>query len=126
MPSFSVLPGSEGFFVFRPGSGLSITNPLLRSFREEPLKDQHMLQVRIQAVTVLVGVLLSSPVFGASFADRVVDYAPGIGFAAGFTNPVAALGAPTGTTTPFSPPFRTNQIVSIGTGGFLTLHMGRP
>src|SRR5690348_17084843 len=126
MPSFSVLSGSEGFSVFRPRAGLSITNPLLRLLCEEPLKDQPMLKVRIPVLAVSASVLLSSPVFGASFADRVVDYAPGIGFAAGFTNPVSALGAPASTTTPFSPPFRTNQMVSIGAGGFLNLHMGNP
>ena len=30
-------------FVFRPGAGLSITNPLLRLFVRSQLKDQHML-----------------------------------------------------------------------------------
>ena len=113
-------------FVFRPGAGLSIANPLLRTIRAEPLKDQHMLKIRIQALTISVGVLLNLTVLGADFADKVVAYASGAGFAAGFTNPVSALGAPTSTTTPFSPPFRTNQIVSIGAGGFLTLHMCNP
>ena len=67
-----------------------------------------------------------SRAFAAGFADTVVAYNPGTGFASGFTNASSALGAPTSAANPFSPPYRTNQIVSLGVGGSLTLHMGSP
>ncbi|MBL9147632.1 MAG: hypothetical protein JNM94_02970 [Phycisphaerae bacterium] len=64
------------------------------------------------------------------FATTVVNYVAGIGAASGFTNPLVALGSPERFTgdglipqavTPFQPPFMTNEIVSIGMGGSLTL-----
>ena len=68
------------------------------------------------------------------FATRVVSYVAGTGAAPGHRNPQTALGEPartTGTTsapetvTPFQPPWMTNQIVSIGAGGSLTLELGQ-
>jgi len=57
------------------------------------------------------------PSNAAGFADAVVAYNPGTGFAMVFTNASSTLGAPTVTANPFSPPFRTNQIASLGAGG---------
>jgi hypothetical protein len=79
--------------------------------------------------------LAGAPSGGAAFAESpfattVVNYSPGIGAAGGYTNPLVALGAPERFTgdglvpqavTPFQPPFMTNEIVSIGLGGSLTL-----
>jgi hypothetical protein len=64
----------------------------------------------------------------AQFADAVLSYNSGTGFATGFTNPNAALGAPASgaSVTPFSPPFSQSQIVSIGAGGEITLQMDSP
>ena len=64
----------------------------------------------------------------AQFATSVVSYNRGIGFAAGFTNASAALGAPTAgaSVTPFAPPFSKTQLVSIGTNGSLTLQFNPP
>jgi len=64
----------------------------------------------------------------AQFATSVVDYNSGAGFAAGFTNASAALGAPASgaAVTPFAPPFSKSQIVSIGAGGDITLQMSAP
>jgi len=69
----------------------------------------------------------------AQYADYVVAYTAGAGVSASFTNPVTALGEPARVTgasgaavTPFNPPFRSDQIVSIGAGGSLTLHLGQP
>src|SRR6185369_9746886 len=46
---------------------------------------------------------------------------------AGFTNPITVLGEPTRSgVTPFSPPFRTSQILSVGAGGSLTVHLHTP
>jgi hypothetical protein len=61
------------------------------------------------------------------FADSVVSYDPGTGFVAGFTNANVVLGQPstvnpfTEATDVFDPPYGTDQIVSIGTGGSLTV-----
>jgi hypothetical protein len=66
------------------------------------------------------------------FADAVVSYDPGTGFVAGFTNPAVALGEPstvnpyTEATDVFDPPYGANQIVSIGTGGSLTVRFKKP
>lgn len=69
-----------------------------------------------------------------SFATQVVLYVPGMGAAQGFTNPQVALGPPERFTgeglapqavTPFQPPFRPNEIVSIGLGGSLVLAFDR-
>lgn len=67
------------------------------------------------------------------FAVTVVDYVPGIGAAAGYQNPQAALGWPErftgegiypGVVSPFSSPWLANEVVSIGLGGRLTLEIG--
>ena len=69
------------------------------------------------------------------FATRVVSYVAGTGAAVSHRNPQTALGEPsraTGTAsapetvTPFQPAWMTNQIVSIGAGGSLTLELGQP
>jgi hypothetical protein len=74
------------------------------------------------------------------FADHVTAYEPGTGFATdfssglGFTNTVAALGAPSAVTpgefggpvTPFSPPFVAEQLLSIGEGGTATFEFDPP
>ena len=65
--------------------------------------------------------------FAGNFAERIISYNPGAGFAAGFTNPAAALGAPSkinpygDAVDPFDPPYGTEQIVSLGAGGSLTI-----
>src|SRR4051812_42252942 len=66
------------------------------------------------------------------FADAVVSYDPGVGFAPRFTDPVAAVGEPSQVnpygepTDPFDPPYGTNQIVSIGAGGHLVVQFHTP
>jgi hypothetical protein len=64
----------------------------------------------------------------AQYATSVVDYNSGTGFAAGYTNASAALGAPApgASVTPFAPPFSKSQLVSIGAGGDITLQMSVP
>ncbi|MBX3322936.1 MAG: hypothetical protein KF757_08095 [Phycisphaeraceae bacterium] len=69
------------------------------------------------------------------WASAVIDYDPGTDPAFGYTDPAAALGAASrmsgasfgfpSVVSPFSPPFETDQIVSIGHGGSITLRMGR-
>jgi hypothetical protein len=77
-------------------------------------------------LTTVGVVVMSTAVGSAQFADSVVDYVPGTGNAPGFTNASTALGAPTmalsyGPVDPFNPPFAQSNVVSIGTGGWLTL-----
>jgi hypothetical protein len=79
------------------------------------------------------------------YVSRVVDYQPGVGYAtewatgAGFTNLAAVLGAPSRVTVdpdpqfggtfavdPFAPPYLSSQLLSVGTGGSLTVQLSRP
>jgi hypothetical protein len=62
----------------------------------------------------------------AGFADAVIDYNLGSGFAIGFTNASTVLGAPTVSANPFSPAFRNTQLLSIGAGGYLTVQFSTP
>jgi hypothetical protein len=92
------------------------------------LKDQFMLKARLLALAAASFVVASH---ATPFADRVVSYDPGTGFAPRFTNPAAALGEPSrlnpyGDTDPFDPPYGTNQVVSIGAGGHLLLQFHTP
>lgn len=69
------------------------------------------------------------------WASGVVEYIEGDDAAFGYTDPNAALGAASrmsgasfgfpSVVSPFSPPFETDQVVSIGHGGSITLRMGR-
>jgi hypothetical protein len=83
------------------------------------------------SVLALSGVVLTSQA-AAFYAARIVGYDPGIGHAPNFTHPEAALGEPSRVnpfgeaTDPFNPPYGTNQIVSIGAGGSLTVRFHRP
>lgn len=64
---------------------------------------------------------------GGVFASGYVEYEPGTGATSGFTNPLSAVGSATRTTgfdlrvTPFNPAFGSEELVSIGRGGWLTL-----
>jgi hypothetical protein len=75
----------------------------------------------------------------AQFADSVVAYNPGSGFTTGYTNSIAALGSPSRQTVdpdplfggtypvdPFSPPYLSTQLVSLGAGGSLTVRLSTP
>jgi hypothetical protein len=76
----------------------------------------------------------------ANYADSVMSYSPGIGYATefgtgiGYTNAAAALGEPSvvtpgqfgGPVDPFNPPYLKEQLVSLGAGGSLTLGFSNP
>lgn len=74
------------------------------------------------------------PMAYGQYASAVVSYSAGSGAAPGFDQPTAALGEPSrftvhefgGPVDPFSPPFLSAQIVSIGAGGSLTLELAAP
>ncbi len=69
------------------------------------------------------------------FAYEIIDFDLGSGGSMGFDNPLTTLGSPerfTGEGTfpsvvsPFSPPFGTDEIVSIGNGGWITVGFDTP
>lgn len=73
----------------------------------------------------------------AGFADAVVNYDPGTGYAVefgsglGYTDPTTALGEPLrntpfGAVTPFNPPYSRNDLVSLGVNGTLTVSFSSP
>lgn len=80
---------------------------------------------KVWLALALAGGLLVPQSSHAQFADAVISYNSGTGFAAGYTNASAALGAPASgaSVTPFAPPSSKSQIVSIGAGGEITLQL---
>ncbi len=81
----------------------------------------------VRIALALAGALSVHQAAAQNFASRVVGYHPGTDHAGGFTNARAALGRPSRSNPfgeavdPFNPPYGTNQIVSIGAGGSLTV-----
>lgn len=83
-----------------------------------------------------IALLATSTVTHAGdFAHAVISYAPGSNATNGYTNPATALGAPErftgegiapGSVTPFQPCFLNTEVVSIGSGGQLTLGFDPP
>jgi hypothetical protein len=79
------------------------------------------------------GILIATSLC-AQYATTVVDYLPGTGFSATRTNAAASLGEPSrvtpgdfgGPVDPFAPPYTATQLVSIGTGGSLTVGFANP
>jgi len=128
MPSFSDFRGLEVFYFSDPALvSQSITRSVILM---EHLKDQHML--RIQSL-VLASVFVSFAARG-QFANAVVSYVPGAGFSPGYTNASTALGEPSritpgiygGPDDPFDPPYLTSELVSMGSGGSLTVKFDKP
>jgi hypothetical protein len=92
----------------------------------------------MQTKSVLFVVSLLTPWISAprasaqAFADQVVTYTAGDGAVKGYDNPRSALGAPSQTTLyhgaesgvdPFNPPWTADQLVSVGAGGSITVHV---
>jgi hypothetical protein len=85
---------------------------------------------------VIVGMLgtalPATQIQAAPFADAVISYDPGVGYATRFTNVKSVLGEPSrinpfgDPTDPFDPPYGTNQILSLGEGGSLTVQFHAP
>ena len=77
----------------------------------------------------MVGLFLFSQPILAQFADSVVDYRPGTGVDPHYAHPTAALGEPSrftpgafgGPIDVFDAAYLSNQVVSIGPGGAITL-----
>src|SRR5262249_19418512 len=125
MPSFSVLSGSEGFSFQASRWSLNRKPRPLNLDLEDKIERSAMSKVRFLALATAT-IVASFTSHATGFADAVVAYDPGTGFASGFTNASSALGAPSRAANPFNPPYHTDDIVSIGAKGFLSLHMGSP
>ena len=90
----------------------------------------------IQSVVALIVTLVFCESAAASpWGFAVVSYDPGLGAAPGYQNPATALGAPErftgegvfpGAVTMFNSAFGTDEIVSIGEGGHLTVRFDQP
>lgn len=83
----------------------------------------------------LASLTLTLPVLAGSYASSVIDYQPGSNASSGYQNSQTALGEPTRYTgvgvfpssvSPFNPPFLNTELVSIGSGGSLTLRFDQP
>jgi hypothetical protein len=124
MPSFSVLPGFEGF-LFSPSTPRWSLNQNPFRFAAEQMKDQQMLKFSSWALAFVSAFV--SFTSHAQYADSVA----GSGGLSGYGTPAAALGAPTvfigyQNADPFNPPYDPAHIVGLNSGGFLTLHLDRP
>ena len=90
------------------------------------------MQLRSIALATLAA--LSLHALQAQYASKVVGYSTGDGFADGYTDPASALGSPSrvtpgtfgGPVDPFSGPYLKTQLVSVGTGGSLTVRFDAP
>lgn len=82
----------------------------------------------------VASVLALAQIGNAQFASSVVSYSSGVGFQSGYTTASSALGEPSrvtpgifgGPVDPFSPPYLSSQVVSIGAGGSLTVQFTTP
>jgi hypothetical protein len=83
-------------------------------------------------IGVMGTALSASQLQAGNFADAVISYNPGVGYATRFTNVESVLGEPSRSnpfadpTDPFDPPYGTNQILSLGEGGSLTVQFHTP
>lgn len=96
--------------------------------------------IRLGLPALTGAALLINTSHAASYADSVVSYTPGTGFATefgsglGYTNTSAVLGSPSrvtpgefgGPIDPFNPPYQRDQLLSIGDGGALTVFFSTP
>src|SRR4051812_24606745 len=94
------------------------------------LKDQSMKKLCF-ALLALAGFVFPLNAV-TNFGAQIISYNPGTNFAPGFTNVEAVLGKPsrvnpfTEAVDPFNPPYGTNQVLTIGAGGSLTIKFARP
>lgn len=100
------------------------------------MSGKKQVSVWLSAAVVGVGVAQAVPIAPNPWADEVIQYLPGAGANPAYGNPATVLGAPTrvtgeqfgfpGAVTMFNPAFGTNEILSIGTGGFVEVRFDEP
>lgn len=124
-------------FNFRAGLSENKTRSVPPCGIELSKKDQHMqtsVVNKFVPTLALASVLSFTQIGGAQFASSVVSYNSGVGFQGGYTYASSALGEPSrvtpglygGPVDPFNAAYLTNQVVSIGAGGSLTLQFASP
>jgi len=134
------LAGGEGFVFLgslrEPGGELSclalVSQPKPRPPSNhsgtDKLKDQLMKKVLLWLALASFVVTASA----ANFASTVAEYQPGDGFVPRYTNAAVVLGEPSrvnpfeDATEPFNPAYGTDQLLSLGTGGSLTVKFAAP
>lgn len=84
--------------------------------------------MKFVAASLALSLLVAATPARAQHAVEVVSYDPGTNPSPGYTNTAAPLGSPQrdtafGAVTPFNPPFSTDDVVSIGEGGEITLRL---
>jgi hypothetical protein len=108
----------------------------LVSCRIDPVALGHVLMIAVRlSLSLILGGLVSNLVLAQNFADRIISYQAGTG-AGSQTNAAAVLGPPSRETVdpqwgtfpvdPFGPPYLSNQVVSLGAGGSLTVRLEHP
>ena len=90
----------------------------------------------IRSSLAIASIFTVTSIHAAEYADSVVAYTAGAltGSAASFTNTSAALGEPSrvtpgqfgGPVDPFNSPYLASQLLSVGTGGSLTVRFNSP
>ena len=108
--------------------------------RKHSAQQKDQMLKRMIPVLAIASCCIATHTQAAAYANSVVSYAPGTGFAtdfstgAGLTNAASALGEPSritpgafgGPVDPFNPPYLAPEIVSIGAGGSLTIALSAP
>jgi hypothetical protein len=89
-------------------------------------------------VSVVAAAGLAPPAFAVDpWADQIIAYSPGADVGVGYDDPSRALGSPSrfsadpnpdwaSVVSPFSPAYLSDQLVSVGAGGSLTLRFDSP
>jgi hypothetical protein len=115
-------------FLFSPPALVSRFNKPVRvnkPSRERSGKISAMKKVLL--VLAAASVVLVSNSFAGNFAARVLSYSPGSGAVSGYNDANTILGAPSQVNPfgeavdPFNPPYGTDQILSVGEGGSVTI-----
>lgn len=83
---------------------------------------------------LVLGFISISTLLGENTASAVVSYSSGTGFASGYTNTSSVIGLPSRVTSgpfggpvdPFNSPYLPTQLLSVGTGGSVTLQLTEP
>jgi hypothetical protein len=90
------------------------------------------MQKKLLSSLAVAGWVLVCNTHGSPYASAVVSYNPGSGYDAGYTNTSTVLGQPSTADSygdavdPFDSAWQTNQILSIGAGGWVTVAFDRP
>lgn len=81
-----------------------------------------------KCLLALASLLVAAACAHAQYANAVLSYDTGTGFASGYTVTSSALGAPAlgSSVDPMTPPFAKTQLISIGAGGQITLQLDTP